>query len=64
MGNVASQIEEKLKTAFAPDYLEVVDESFCTPVMAVRVPKVKRIFGSLSWRRRLRARRGSNASAV
>ena len=28
MGNVASQIEEKLKTAFTPDYLEVIDESF------------------------------------
>ena len=28
MGNVASQIEEKLKTALSPDYLEVIDESF------------------------------------
>ena len=28
MGNVASQIEEKLKAALAPDYLEVIDESF------------------------------------
>ena len=28
MGQLASQIEEKLGAAFAPDHLEVVDESY------------------------------------
>lgn len=28
MGQLANQIEEKLFTAFAPDHLEVVDESY------------------------------------
>ena len=41
MGNVASQIEEKLNAAFSPGHLEVIDESHLHAGHTGGVPKAK-----------------------